>query len=125
MSSRYLAAAAIMARAESLTDDGGWPSAQLIEPAAAALAEAVRDHFQNDMGGFLVSDVDAQDAPRWRHVDAAMSAQCSFEGRERTRFCGRGSLGPRSRHIGVRKVGVRERVDGWRQRAIWKSSMSR
>jgi hypothetical protein len=51
MSSRYLAAAAIIARAESLTDDGGWPSAQLIDASALAFVDAMRDHFQNDMFG--------------------------------------------------------------------------
>ena len=45
-SSRYFEAAAIMARAESLTVEGACPSAQLIEPSAVALLAAVRDHFQ-------------------------------------------------------------------------------
>jgi hypothetical protein len=45
-SSRYFDAAAIMARAESLTVEGACPSAQLIEPSAVALLAAVRDHFQ-------------------------------------------------------------------------------
>src|SRR5262245_60554673 len=45
-SSRYFEAAAIIARAESLTVEGAWPSAQLIEPSAVALLAAVRDHFQ-------------------------------------------------------------------------------
>src|SRR5215831_12539645 len=45
-SSRYFEAAAIMARAESLTVEGAWLSAQLIEPSAVALLAAVRDHFQ-------------------------------------------------------------------------------
>jgi hypothetical protein len=45
-SSRYFAAAAIMARAESFTVEGARPSAQLIEPSALALLAAVRDHFQ-------------------------------------------------------------------------------
>jgi hypothetical protein len=49
MSSRYFAAAAIMARAESFTEDGACPSAQLIEPSAVALVPAVRDHFQKLM----------------------------------------------------------------------------
>ncbi len=35
-----------MARAESLTVEGAWPSAQLIEPSTVALLAAVRDHFQ-------------------------------------------------------------------------------
>jgi hypothetical protein len=39
-------AAAIMARAESLTVEGACPSAELIEPSAVALLAAVRDHFQ-------------------------------------------------------------------------------
>jgi hypothetical protein len=38
-----------MARAESLTDDGAWPSAQLIEASALAFDDAVRDHFQKLM----------------------------------------------------------------------------
>jgi hypothetical protein len=45
-SSRYFEAAAIIARAESLTVEGACPSAQLIEPSAVALLAAVRDHFQ-------------------------------------------------------------------------------
>src|SRR5262249_39967557 len=49
MSSRYFAAAAIMARAESLTVEGACPSAQLIEPSAVALDDAARDHFQKLM----------------------------------------------------------------------------
>jgi hypothetical protein len=48
-SSRYFDAAAIMARAESLTVEGACPSAQLIEPSAVALLAAVRDHFQKLM----------------------------------------------------------------------------
>jgi hypothetical protein len=48
-SSRYFAAAAIMARAESLTVEGACPSAQLIEPSAVAFDDAVRDHFQKLM----------------------------------------------------------------------------
>jgi hypothetical protein len=46
MSSRYFAAAAITARAESFTVEGACPSAQLIEESAVALLAAVRDHFQ-------------------------------------------------------------------------------
>jgi hypothetical protein len=46
MSSRYFAAAAIMARAESFTVDGAWPSAQLIVPSALALLLAVFDHLK-------------------------------------------------------------------------------
>jgi hypothetical protein len=46
MSSRYFEAAAIMARAESLTVEGACPSAQLIVLSAVALFAAVRDHFQ-------------------------------------------------------------------------------
>jgi len=49
MSSRYFAAAAIMARAESLTDEGACPSAQLIEASALAFDDALRDHFQKLM----------------------------------------------------------------------------
>jgi hypothetical protein len=49
MSSRNFAAAAIIARAESLTVEGACPSAQLIEPSAVALLAAVRDHFQKLM----------------------------------------------------------------------------
>jgi hypothetical protein len=44
MSSRPLARAAIIARAESFTDDGGWPSAQLIVPSIEALVAGVFDH---------------------------------------------------------------------------------
>src|SRR5436309_9908951 len=53
VSSRYLAAAAITARAESFTLDGAWPSAQLMVLSAVAFEDATRDHFQNDMGGSL------------------------------------------------------------------------
>src|SRR4051794_8193226 len=49
MSSRNFAAAAIMARAESFTELGGWPSAQLIDASAEAFEFAARDHFQKDM----------------------------------------------------------------------------
>jgi hypothetical protein len=45
MSSRYFAVAAIMARAESLTLEGDWPSAQLMVLSAVASAEAVCDHL--------------------------------------------------------------------------------
>src|SRR5262249_18920284 len=38
-----------MARAESLTEDGGWPSAQLIVASALAFNDAVRDHLQRVM----------------------------------------------------------------------------
>src|ERR1700680_91063 len=41
LSSRNLATAAMLARAESLTDDGDWPSAQLMVASAVALLEAV------------------------------------------------------------------------------------
>jgi hypothetical protein len=40
------AAAAIMARAESFTVEGAWPSAQLIVPSALALLLAVFDHLK-------------------------------------------------------------------------------
>jgi hypothetical protein len=43
MSSRKPAADAIMARALSFTDDGAWPSAQLIAESALELEAAVRD----------------------------------------------------------------------------------
>ena len=49
MSSRYFAAAAIMARAESFTVEGAWPSAQLIVPSALALLLAVFDHLKKDI----------------------------------------------------------------------------
>src|SRR5262245_55569310 len=48
-SSRYFAAAAIMARAESFTVDGAWPSAQLIVASAVALLLAVLDHLKKLM----------------------------------------------------------------------------
>jgi hypothetical protein len=48
-SSRHLAAAAIMARALSFTEDGAWPSAQLTVLSAVALVAAVFDHFQKDI----------------------------------------------------------------------------
>src|SRR5271166_3376937 len=54
MSSRNLAAAAIMARALSLTDDGAWPSAQLMVLSAVALVDAVRDHFHQVMTCSLI-----------------------------------------------------------------------
>jgi len=41
VSSRNLATAAIVERAESLMDEGAWPSAQLIVESAVALLEAV------------------------------------------------------------------------------------
>ena len=56
-SSRYFAAAAIMARALSLTEDGDCPSAQLIVLSAVAFDGAVRDHFQNDMSIFSLWDI--------------------------------------------------------------------
>src|SRR6188472_2623635 len=49
MSSRYFAAAAIMARAESFTVEGAWPSAQLIVPSALALLLAIFDHLKKDI----------------------------------------------------------------------------
>jgi hypothetical protein len=49
MSSRYFAAAAIIARAESFTVEGAWPSAQLIVPSALALLLAVFDHLKKDI----------------------------------------------------------------------------
>jgi hypothetical protein len=48
-SSRYLAAAAIMARALSFTDEGDCPSAQLMVLSAVALLAGVCDHFQKVM----------------------------------------------------------------------------
>ena len=45
-SSRYFAAAAIMARAESFTVEGACPSAQLIVASAVALLLAVLDHLK-------------------------------------------------------------------------------
>src|SRR5262245_14781114 len=48
-SSRYFAAAAIMARAESFTVEGAWPSAQLIVASAVALLLAVLDHLKKLM----------------------------------------------------------------------------
>jgi hypothetical protein len=44
-----LAAAAIIARALSFTDEGDWPSAQLTVLSAVALLAAVCDHFQKVM----------------------------------------------------------------------------
>jgi hypothetical protein len=49
MSSRYFAVAAIRARAESFTEEGAWPSAQLIVASALAFEEAVRDHLKKDI----------------------------------------------------------------------------
>src|SRR6266700_5253291 len=46
-SSRHSAARAIMARAESFTLDGLWPSAQLIVASAVALPAAAFDQLQN------------------------------------------------------------------------------
>lgn len=40
-----------MARAESFTEDGAWPSAQLIDVSAVALDAVVRDHDQNAIAG--------------------------------------------------------------------------
>src|SRR5262245_21919054 len=48
-SSRYFAATAIMARAESFTVEGAWPSAQLIVASAVALLLAVLDHLKKLM----------------------------------------------------------------------------
>jgi hypothetical protein len=44
-----LAAAAIIARAESFTVEGACPSAQLMVLSAVELFAAVVDHFQNDI----------------------------------------------------------------------------
>ena len=49
-SSRHSASRAIMARAESLTELGAMPSAQLTVLSAVAFDDAVRDHFQNAIG---------------------------------------------------------------------------
>ena len=49
ISSRYFETAAIMARAESFTEEGAWPSAQLMLASAVALAAAVCDHFHRVM----------------------------------------------------------------------------
>jgi hypothetical protein len=38
-----------MARAESFTVEGAWPSAQLIVPSALALLLAVFDHLKKDI----------------------------------------------------------------------------
>jgi len=46
-SSRHSATRAIMARAESFTDDGLCPSAQLIVASAVALLAGVFDQLQN------------------------------------------------------------------------------
>ena len=45
VSSRYSAIRAIMARAESFTDDGDWPSAQLIEESAFEFEAGVFDQM--------------------------------------------------------------------------------
>src|SRR5262245_50028330 len=52
-SSRHSAMRAIMARAESLTDDGLWPSAQLIDESAVAFEAAVRLHRCSPVGTVL------------------------------------------------------------------------
>jgi N,N'-diacetylchitobiose transport system substrate-binding protein len=44
-SSRYFATDAIIARPESLTLEGAWPSCQLTEASAVALLAAVCDHL--------------------------------------------------------------------------------
>src|SRR5690242_3202016 len=54
-SSRHSAVRAIMARAESLTEDGDCPSAQLIVASAVALLAAVFDQLQNGMAHSLAS----------------------------------------------------------------------
>ncbi len=45
MSLRHLATAAIIARAESFTVEGAWPSDQLIVLSAVLLVAAVTDHL--------------------------------------------------------------------------------
>src|SRR5262245_41417757 len=49
-SSRHSAMRAIMARAESLTDEGLWPSAQLMDESAVAFEAAVRLHKCSPVG---------------------------------------------------------------------------
>src|SRR3974390_2546911 len=67
-SSRHSAVRAIMARAESFTDEGDCPSAQLIVVSAVALLAAVFDQDQNGMSYSVAFDVLTHHRSRATHA---------------------------------------------------------